>query len=257
MSGAVPSTATSNAQAFKTLLTTAAASFTCSELYHYNAAQGTFGAGSSVTSQYGFYVESNLTSATNNYGFYSNIASGSNRWNFYAAGTAQNYFAGNTLVGTTDAGQASGAGVKNLSSGACWVVQTAGDSFSAYNTTAGAYRFYVTSGGVINATNGTITVISDQRLKENVRDLDAGLSEIMKLKPRKFDWKSGKGKNIKDDRGFIAQEFEQVFPDLVDEWKDPAPKGELPYKSVRADLIPVLVKAIQELAARVAELEAK
>jgi hypothetical protein len=86
----------------------------------------------------------------------------------------------------------------------------------------------------------------------------------MALKPRKFDWKEGKGKDIKDDRGFIAQEFEQVFPDLIDEWKDPAPDGEEPYKSVRQDLIPVLVKAIQELSAkndaleaRLAQLEAK
>ena len=73
----------------------------------------------------------------------------------------------------------------------------------------------------------------------------------MALKPRKFDWKEGKGKNIKGDRGFIAQEFEQVFPDLIDEWKDPAPEGEEPYKAVRADLIPILVKAIQELNAKV------
>jgi len=86
----------------------------------------------------------------------------------------------------------------------------------------------------------------------------------MALKPRKFDWKEGKGKDIKGDRGFIAQEFETVFPDLVDEWKDPAPEGEEPYKSVRADLIPILVKAIQEqqqiindLKARIETLEAK
>mgnify|MGYP003337279050 CR=1 FL=1 len=46
------------------------------------------------------------------------------------------------------------------------------------------------------------------------------------------------------------------------EWKDPAPEGEEPYKAVRQDLIPVLVKAIQEqqaliqsLTARVAQLE--
>jgi hypothetical protein len=84
-----------------------------------------------------------------------------------------------------------------------------------------------------------------------------GLDAVLALKPRKFDWKTGKGKDIKNDRGFIAQEFEQVFPDLIDEWKDPAPEGEEPYKSVRQDLIPVLVKAIQELSAKVAALEAK
>ena len=137
-------------------------------------------------------------------------------------------------------------------------------NYTLYSTTATAYRFYVGYGGTVYATNTTISAVSDQRLKENIQDLDVGLDKIMALKPRKFDWKEGKGKDIKGDRGFIAQEFEQVFPDLIDEWKDPAPEGEEPYKSVRADLIPVLVKAIQELKAqnddlraRVAQLEAK
>ena len=103
----------------------------------------------------------------------------------------------------------------------------------------------------------TISAISDQRFKENIRDLDVGLDAIMALKPRKFDWKAGKGKDKKDDRGFVAQEFEQVFPDLIDEWKDPAPEGEEPYKSVRQDLIPVFVKAIQEQQAMINELKAE
>lgn len=124
------------------------------------------------------------------------------------------------------------------------------DTMTVYSTGASAYRFYVGLGGTVYATSTTISAISDIRFKENVRDLDAGLTEIMALKPRLYDWKEGKGANIKNARGFIAQEFEEVFPDLIDEWKDPAPEGEDPYKSVRADLIPVLVKAIQELNAK-------
>ena len=81
---------------YATNLQTAAASFALSELTHYKAIQGGLGAGSTVTNQYGFNVTSSLTGATNNYGFYSNIASGTGRWNFYAAGTAANYFAGVT-----------------------------------------------------------------------------------------------------------------------------------------------------------------
>jgi hypothetical protein len=141
---------------------------------------------------------------------------------------------------------------------------TTATTLDVYSTGAGAYRFYVEMSGTVFATNTTISAISDARLKENVRDLDVGLNAILALKPRKFDWKEGKGKNKKNDRGFIAQEFEQVFPDLIDTWKDPAPEGEEPYKSVRQDLIPVLVKAIQEqqtmiksLEARIAALEAK
>jgi hypothetical protein len=122
-------------------------------------------------------------------------------------------------------------------------------TWAAYSTTASAYRFYVGLGGTVYATNTTISGISDRRVKENIVDLDVGLDAIMALKPRKFDWKAGKGKDIKNDRGFIAQEFETVFPDLIDTWKDEAPEGEEPYKSVRADLIPVIVKALQELKA--------
>jgi len=122
----------------------------------------------------------------------------------------------------------------------------AGDTLNVWHDNANAYRFYVTRGGTIFATSTTISAISDQRLKENVQDIDEGLDKVMALKPRKFDWKSGKGKDIKGDRGWIAQEFEQVFPDMIDTWKDKSPEGEEPYKSVRADLIPVLVKAMQE-----------
>tara|TARA_R110000868_G_scaffold82348_1_gene232590 strand:+ start:176 stop:1522 length:1347 start_codon:yes stop_codon:yes gene_type:complete len=131
------------------------------------------------------------------------------------------------------------------------------DNLNIFNTTAVAYRFYVSAAGTIFATNTVISAISDARYKENVQDIDVGLAAILSLKPRKFDWKAGKGKDIKGDRGFIAQEFETVFPNLIDEWKDPAPEGEAPYKSVRQDLIPVLVKAIQELTARVQTLEAR
>jgi hypothetical protein len=175
---------------------------------------------------------------------------------------------GNLLVGTTSTNETSGTGGRFGADG--YVRSTRAGSTSAastldvYSTGASAFRFYVDMAGTVFATNTTISAISDQRLKENIQDIDAGLNAVMALKPRKFDWKSGKGKDIKGDRGFIAQEFEQVFPDLIDEWKDPAPEGEEAYKSVRQDLIPVLVKAIQEqqaiitdLRARVAQLEAK
>ena len=177
---------------------------------------------------------------------------------------------GNVLTGTTTASNSSGVGGKYLASATAPSYSLVGSSSSTdasyllYSTGAAAYRFYVQYDGKIYATNTTITGISDIRLKENIRDLDEGLDTVLSLKPRKFDWKEGKGKDIKNDRGFIAQEFEEVLPDLIDEWKDTPPEGEKPYKSVRADLIPVLVKAIQEqqtiindLKVRIETLEAK
>ena len=97
----IPSTSTAQGWGFYTTLSTQASAFTLADMTHYRAGQGTIGATSAVTNQYGFNADSTLTGATNNYGFFSNIASGTGRWNFYAAGTAANYFAGNVGIGVT------------------------------------------------------------------------------------------------------------------------------------------------------------
>ena len=167
---------------------------------------------------------------------------------------------GDFLVGKTSASASSGVGYQVISTGESNTVMSASanttTTMSVYSTGAAAYRFYVGLGGTVYATSTTITGISDQRLKENIRDLDEGLDVVMTLKPRKFDWKEGKGAGIKNARGFIAQEFETVLPDMVEEWKDPAPEGEEPYKAVNANLIPTLVKAIQEQQAIITQLQA-
>lgn len=104
--GVVQSDVTAAAYYYSTNVGTQATSFTLPELRHYHAGQSTIGAGSSVTSQYGFIVDSSLTGATNNYGFYGNIASGTGRYNLYMNGTADNYLAGKLGIGSTpSAGQ--------------------------------------------------------------------------------------------------------------------------------------------------------
>jgi hypothetical protein len=169
---------------------------------------------------------------------------------------------GNLLVGTTSATFGTSVGMRVFYTGSrmeLGATDSTNDTvgYDMYSTGASAYRFFVGWGGTIYATSTSISAISDQRLKENVRDLDAGLDTILALKPRRFDWKEGKGKDVKDDMGFIAQEVEEVLPALIGDWK--AGEGEPDdLKSVKAgDLIPVLVKAIQELTARVAQLEGK
>jgi hypothetical protein len=82
-----------------TYIATAASAFTLANLRHFVAKQATVGASSAVTNQFGFQADGSLVGATNNYGFYSGIASGTGRYNFYAAGTADNYFAGSVGVG--------------------------------------------------------------------------------------------------------------------------------------------------------------
>tara|TARA_R100000995_G_scaffold83260_1_gene58743 strand:+ start:118 stop:1317 length:1200 start_codon:yes stop_codon:yes gene_type:complete len=140
--------------------------------------------------------------------------------------------------------------------GTCYSGITGATTSSTYHlrdTTNNTWKFYVTNAGVINATTTSITSLSDERLKENIKDLETGLTEIMSLKPRKFDWKKGQGSGAKDVTGFIAQEIETVFPDLIDNFMHDDLEDA---KSVRmGDLIPTLVKAIQELKAEIEELK--
>lgn len=98
------SSTTTNAAVIATFPAVQDAVFTLPNLFHISVSQGTFGASATVTNQFGIRIESTLTGATNNYGIFSNIASGTGRWNFYAGGTASNYFAGNTAIGTTSFG---------------------------------------------------------------------------------------------------------------------------------------------------------
>ena len=107
--GQIQSDVTSTATYFASSAATQTAIFTLSNLKHYTAIQGSFGVGSTVTNQYGFVAESTLTGATNNYGFYGDIASGTNRWNLYMPGTAANYFAGQTTVGSVSLTLGSGS----------------------------------------------------------------------------------------------------------------------------------------------------
>ena len=164
---------------------------------------------------------------------------------------------GNLLVGTTDSSDTANAGFRAQPSGVATSTLTAsgtGDStMRVYSTGAGAYRFFVRMDGTIFATSIVITAISDQRLKENVRDIDTGLNSIMALKPRRFDWKDGKGQDKKNAAGFIAQEFETVFPECVGTSK--AGADGIEYKSINHEtLIPTLVKAIQEQQALITQL---
>jgi len=78
-----------------------------------------------ITNQYGFIAGSSLIGATNNYGFFGNIASGTNRWNLYMNGTANNYLNGNTGIGSTIP---SGKLEVNVGSSAAYFTRTAGDN---------------------------------------------------------------------------------------------------------------------------------
>jgi hypothetical protein len=178
---------------------------------------------------------------------------------------------GNVLVGTTNSSSTAGGGFKllpdatfggNLMSVVGAATSNSFQGYYLYSTGAGAARFYVGYGGTIFATSTSITAISDESLKENVRDLDVGLNEVMALKPRRFDWKEETEIDEKNVAGFIAQEVADVLPELVYDYQYNETETKKALKM--GDMLPTLVKAIQEqqtiindLKARVETLEAK
>jgi len=109
-------------------------------------------------------------------------------------------------------------------------------------------------------------VSSDCRIKESVTGITNALSTISNLNPISFDYTSGytatrnwdENKRV-GNHGFLAQEFETVFPKYVG-----CTQGEIASGSTVSDfrsintshLVPILVKAIQELEARIQALEA-
>jgi hypothetical protein len=127
-------------------------------------------------------------------------------------------------------------------------------TFEVYSSGAAAFRFFVGMNGTIYATSTSISAISDQSLKENIKDLETGLTEVMALKPRRFDWKNGDATNV---AGFVAQEVEEVLPELVSDYmynKD-EDGNNITKKSLKmGDILPTLVKAIQEQQALINDL---
>ncbi|NVO19044.1 MAG: tail fiber domain-containing protein [Bacteroidetes bacterium] len=117
------------------------------------------------------------------------------------------------------------------------------------------------------STNGTIQT-SDERDKQNIRSLGYGINTVMALKPISFQWKNeqsrmGTGTNL----GFVAQDLEKVIPDAVvhsyvsQEEIDKAAlagRGNIEpdnYGVKYSELIPVLVKAIQDQQSQIEELK--
>jgi hypothetical protein len=111
----------------------------------------------------------------------------------------------------------------------------------------------VTGNGQING-NGASQVafgsFSDSRLKENINDLPPQLANIMALRPVEFDYIESEGGGHQT--SFIAQEFEEIYPDAIGERPD-GMKTLTGWGKTEARL----VKAIQEQQALITTLTAR
>ena len=106
-----------------------------------------------------------------------------------------------------------------------------------------------TVGDITSSSTATVyNTTSDQRLKENIVDAPSASDDIDAIQVRSFDWKAD-GSHQK--YGMVAQELNTVAPDAVTVPEDESKMQSVDYSK----LVPMLVKEIQSLRARVAQLE--
>src|SRR4030095_13278381 len=105
---------------------------------------------------------------------------------------------------------------------------------------------------------GNLMQMSDQRLKTDIHNADYGLADVMKLRPTYFHYDVHSPYHFDEGEhaGFIAQEVEEVLPQLVKDIVLPIDPSQekistsetVTYKGVNyIELIPILTSAIQEL----------
>jgi len=123
------------------------------------------------------------------------------------------------------------------------------------NTTTGNFTFSEkgTQKGYIDLTTGAYVAVSDSRLKNNITDITYGLAEVLRFRPVMYNMIEEK-ENSKKHLGLIAQEVKAVIDEAVDDLIDESQQF---YGLDKSGLVPVLVKAIQELSTQLTELKAE
>jgi hypothetical protein len=138
------------------------------------------------------------------------------------------------------------------------------DQNAYYIRTLTSYPIYVqpnSANGVYISVGATSwTSNSDERLKTITGNIENAIDDLMTLRTIKHTWKSDD--TNKEHLALIAQDVEKIFPQIIDKSKLPTKeekeKDETEYLGVRyVELIPVLVKAIQELKQQNDELKAE
>jgi hypothetical protein len=158
---------------------------------------------------------------------------------------------GNLLVGTTS--QIADAKL-NIQ------IADVGMAIKALNNGNWAAGFYNSSGGnvgqiVINASATAYNTSSDYRLKENVDYTWDATTRLKQLKPARFNFIADDTNTLVD--GFIAHEVSSIVPEAIAGAKDAVDADNNPeYQGIdQSKLVPLLVKTIQELEARITALE--
>jgi Chaperone of endosialidase len=124
-------------------------------------------------------------------------------------------------------------------------------SYGLYAYSVSGLAAYIAGSGEYT---GTWTLHSDERLKKNIAPLTGALEQLLQLRGVTFEWKNPEkqGNATGTQRGFIAQEYEKIFPG----WVKTDNEG---FKSIDtiSGLAAVEVEAIRELKLKNDALQAK
>ena len=157
---------------------------------------------------------------------------------------------GNLLVGTASA-DGDGLSIKPRASGGGTTTQLLFDRANSTETGfALVFHNNSTLVGSITYTNSAtaFNTSSDQRLKDNIVNAPSASADIDAIQVRSFDWK---GDGLHQKYGMVAQELQSVAPEAVTGNADSDEMMGVDYSK----LVPMMMKEIQSLRARVAQLE--
>lgn len=266
--------------------------------------------GLSIDTSYGMYIEDDNSVSPFNYGMYANLASVTNKG--YGGGfigsyvgvegktsgsvcSVNNYRYGGAFYGydgdvchgvlgkaegldrsyafkaIAQDGSISNYGVWSKATGSISSTNIAIYGYTDNNTNCYAGYF---DGNVV-ATGTIIDGFSDEGLKENVQTVTNALNSIKKLKTKSFTYRTDKKINLSSGKkyGFMAQELEKIFPEMVVEVAHPIfskiedPESEngqnnlreeefVTYKAIHYNqLIPLLTQALQEQQEQIEDLQ--
>ena len=128
--------------------------------------------------------------------------------------------------------------------------------------TSQKYVYDNSAKGSIGLTSSAVSfnTSSDYRLKENVDYTWDATTRLKQLKPARFNWISDETNTLQD--GFLAHEVSSIVPEAIHGEKDAVYpvghelEGEIKGQEMdHSKLVPLLVKTVQELEARIATLE--
>ena len=118
--------------------------------------------------------------------------------------------------------------------------------------TNGTLLFQVDGSGNVDATADVIAYSSsDKRLKDDLKPISNSLEKLQKLTGYEFDWNEKQDTYKGHDVGVVAQEVEEVLPEVV-------ATRDSGYKAVKYEkMIPLLIEAIKEQQQQINELKEK